>query len=58
VRDDMVAFRHDQLILLPQRLGQAANQIEQTLAARLDVCTVLDVAFGPEPPGRLIGPTG
>ena len=48
VRDDVVAFGHDKLVLVAQRLGQRADEVEQAIAAGRDVRAVLDILIGPE----------
>jgi hypothetical protein len=48
MRDDVVAFGHDQLVLVAQRRRKRAGQAEQPLAAWRDVGAVLNVAIGPE----------
>ena len=49
MRDDIVAFGHYQLVLVAERLGRLADEVEQALAAGGDMSAVLDVAVGPEP---------
>jgi hypothetical protein len=56
VGDDVVAFREDQLVLVAERVGKAADEIEQAVAARRDVGAVLDVALRPEALGGGIVP--
>ena len=46
--DDIVPLRKDHVIFVPERVGKAANEIEQAVAARRDMRAVLDVAVGPE----------
>ena len=46
--DHVVPFGEDHLIFVAQRVGQAANKIEQAIAARRDMGAVLDVAVRPE----------
>ena len=36
------------MTLVTERVGKAANKIEQAIAARRKMGAVLDVAFGPE----------
>ena len=48
VANNVVPLGEDQVIFVAQRLGQAPNKAEQTIAARRDVSTVLNVTFGPE----------
>jgi hypothetical protein len=54
VDNDVVAFREDELMLVTQGVGRAPDQIEQTVATRLDVCAVLDVGIRPEAAGRIV----
>ena len=54
VDNDVVAFREDELMLVTQGVGRAPDQIEQTVAARFDVCAVLDVGVRPEAAGRIV----
>ena len=54
VDDDVVTFREDELMLVTQAVGRAPDQIEQTVAARFDVRTVLDVALRPKAAGRIV----
>src|SRR6266478_134408 len=41
-------------MFITQSAGCAADQIEQSIATRFDVCAVLDVGIRPEPGGHLI----
>src|SRR6266481_3442146 len=54
VYDDVVRLRDDQLMLVTQGVGCAADQSEQPFATRFNVCAVLDVGVRPEPRGRRI----
>ncbi len=47
--DDVVAFGHDQVVLIAQRLRLRADEVEQSRAAWGDMGAVLNVAIGPEP---------
>lgn len=51
MRDDVVAFGHDQLVFVAQRSRNRADQVEQPVAAWRDVGAMLNVAIGPEPFG-------
>jgi hypothetical protein len=42
------------LMFVTQRVGRAPDQVEQTVAARFDVCAVLDVGVRPEAAGRIV----
>ena len=46
--NNVVPLGEDQVIFVAQRLGQASNKAEQTIAAGRDVSTVLNVTLGPE----------
>ena len=46
--DDVVPFGKDQLIFIAERVGKAANKIEQPIAARRNMGTVLDITVRPE----------
>src|ERR1700730_143643 len=48
MRDDVVALRHNQLVLVAERLGRRPDEVEQALSAGGDMSAVLDVAVGPE----------
>src|SRR6202051_4146560 len=48
VRNDIVAFGHDKLVLVTQRVGQRADEVEQALAASRDVRAVLNIAIRPK----------
>jgi chromosomal replication initiation ATPase DnaA len=52
MRNHIVSLGHDQLVLVAQRLGKGADQVEQTVASRCNVRAVLTVAIGPEALGR------
>ena len=45
VRDDVVAFGDDYVIVVAECLGKAANKVEQTIAAGRNMCAVLDVGL-------------
>src|SRR5580693_3029168 len=44
MRYDVIAFCDDELVLIMQRLGRRADEIEQSFATWCDVCAVLNVA--------------
>src|ERR1700761_1702936 len=48
MRDDIIPFGEDQVILVAERAGKPANKIEQAVAAGWNMGAVLDVAIGPE----------
>ena len=52
----MVALGDDELMFVTQGVGGVADQIEQSIATRLDVCAVLDIVGRPIPFSRLIVP--
>ena len=54
VRDHVIALCDDELVLVFQRAGQGADQVEQTIAARRDMGAVLDVAIRPETLGGVV----
>src|SRR2546430_12869686 len=56
VCDHVVALGDDQLVLVFQRSGQRADQVEQSIAAGRNVGAVLEVAFRPEPLGGVVVP--
>ena len=56
VCDHVVALGDDQLVLVFQRDGQRADQVEQSIAAGRNVGAVLEVAFRPEPLGGVVVP--
>lgn len=43
VDDHIVAFGHDQAVLVAEGAGQVADEIEQPVAARPDVSAVLEI---------------
>ena len=45
VRDDVVAFGEDHMIVVTECFGKAANKIEQAIAAGRNMCAVLDVGL-------------
>ena len=47
VGDDVVSFAEDDVIFVTQRVGKAANEVEQAIAARRNMGAVLDVAVRP-----------
>src|SRR5438270_1932076 len=47
VDNDIVALRDDELLFVTQGVGRVADQIEQSIATRFDVSTVLDVVRRP-----------
>jgi hypothetical protein len=49
VDNDVVALRDDELMFVTQRVGCVADQIEQSIATRFDVRTVLNVVGRPIP---------
>ena len=40
--DDVVAFRDDELMFVTQGVGRVADQIEQSIATRFNVCACAD----------------
>ena len=50
VGDNVVAIGGDHVIFVAERVGKAANEIEQAIAARRNMGAVLDVAVRPEAP--------
>ena len=52
--DDVVAFRDDKLMFVAQGVGRVADQIEQSIATRINVCAVLDIVRRPIPFSCLI----
>src|SRR5262249_17320695 len=51
MRDDVIAFGNNQLVLVAQRLRQRSDEVEQPRTAWRDVGAVLNVPIGPEPFG-------
>jgi len=49
VRDDVVAFREDHVIFVAERVGKTAHEIEEAIAARRNMCAVLNVSLRPKP---------
>ena len=47
VRDDVIAFGENELVFVAQRVGQRADEVEQAIAARLDMGAVLNIPIGP-----------
>src|SRR5262249_32433207 len=48
VRDHVVSLGDDQMVFVAERVGEAANKIEQAIAAWRDMGAMLDVALRPE----------
>src|SRR5215472_7716818 len=47
--DGIVSLGEDHVVFVPERVGEAANEIEQAIAARRDMGAMLDVTVRPEP---------
>ena len=47
VRDDVIALGENELVFIAQRVGRRADEVEQPVAARLDMSAVLDILVGP-----------
>ena len=47
MRDDVIALGENEPVLIAQRDGQRANQIEQPVTAGLDIGAVLDISIRP-----------
>jgi hypothetical protein len=45
VDNDIVVLRHDELVFVAQSIRRAADQLEQAVAAWLDMGAVLDVVL-------------
>ena len=54
MRDDVITLGENELIFIAQRVGQRADEVEQPVAAGLDMSAVLDIAVGPITFGRAI----
>jgi hypothetical protein len=48
VQNDVVALGHDQRILVSQRVRKRFDEVEEAIAARLDMRAVLNITFGPK----------
>src|ERR1700727_2823585 len=47
VRDDVIALGENELVFITQRVGRCADEVEQPVAAWLDMSAVLDILVGP-----------
>ena len=47
MRDDVIALGENELIFIAQRVGRRADEVEQPVAAGLDMSAVLDIVVGP-----------
>src|SRR5579863_163555 len=56
MRDDIVPFRGDDVILVSKCAGQCSDEIEQAFTAWGDMGAVLDILVGPETLGGHIIP--
>jgi hypothetical protein len=54
VDNHIIALRDDKLVLVAQGIGGIADQIEQSIATRFNVCAVLDIVRLPIPFSCLI----